>query len=190
MLLCGVKATQVNEARRVRAGWDRLIRDFCKCVHKQHSVLHRGTIKWSRSWTWPCTSLHLTAFCVGTLRGILLSLAVHQTVSFSGKDEAVGAQLISLLAEEEEEEEEESLGSDVKSPDVSQSTRPFQVLIHRFVFTHQDLWNETTAGFLNWKDITSFSSTSRYKKTDPFSALMKQCLDFQTEMMRHSRAIK
>lgn len=49
---------------------------------------------------------------------------------FSGRDEAVGAQLISLLAKEEEEEEE-SLGSDVKSPDVSQS-RPFQVVIHGF----------------------------------------------------------
>lgn len=42
----------------------------------------------------------------------------------------MGAQLISLLAKEEEEEEE-SLGSDVKSPDVSQS-RPFQVVIHGF----------------------------------------------------------
>lgn len=46
--------------------------------------------------------------------GVSFSPAVDQAVKLSGKDEAVGAQLISPLVEEEEDEEEESLASDVK----------------------------------------------------------------------------
>lgn len=92
----------------------------------------------------PCTSLYLTAFCGRTLWRFLFSLSIKPQ-SFSGKGEAVGDQLISLLGEEEEEEEEaESRDSDVKSPDVSLTRRTFQVLIHSFILTcHGHLLNYT-----------------------------------------------
>lgn len=83
-------------------------------VHKRLWLL--AQLKWSSSRTWPAHLSIWQAF-----------VQEHSEVSFfpftvlCGRDTTVGSQLISLLTVEKGE----SLGSDVKRPDISQSTKAF-----------------------------------------------------------------